>query len=252
MARTLSSGVAVRYGARSVAATGRDERGVVYLEFLLAFMPVFVLFLAVCQLSLLYTGALVVRHAAYAAARSAIVVLEDDPARYEQVPRGMLTTEPPAPGTGPASLLATLGLATGANPAALAQQAISSVEQAAAGSSNDHDFPPQQGARMVTIRTAAYLSLITLAPKAPPAGSRNDTLRASISQDFFADLGLGPRVHGRRGRRHAARRRHRGAGGGAHPARRPRHRESHVPLHLQGSHRSRAHLPHARLPFARG
>jgi Flp pilus assembly protein TadG len=60
----------------------RDTRGAVYLEFLVAFMPIFTLFLCLCELANLYSSKLVVRHAAYRAARAGAVVFPDDPANY--------------------------------------------------------------------------------------------------------------------------------------------------------------------------
>lgn len=59
-----------------------DTRGVVLIELLLAFVPVFVLFLGIVQLALLSVAELVVQHAAVAGVRSAIVVLADDPRFY--------------------------------------------------------------------------------------------------------------------------------------------------------------------------
>jgi len=67
-----------------------DVRGVVMFEFLLAFIPVLLLFLGAVQLALLSAAALVVQHAAIDGARSAAVVLDDDPARYEGDARGDL------------------------------------------------------------------------------------------------------------------------------------------------------------------
>ena len=67
-----------------------DRRGVVSIEFLIAFLPLLVLFLGVIQLALLGAARLIVRHAAVAGARSAAVVLDDDPARYGGVGRGEL------------------------------------------------------------------------------------------------------------------------------------------------------------------
>ena len=60
------------------------------LEFLIAFLPVFLLFLAVAQLALLGAAQLVVQHAAICGARSAAVVLDDDPRFYDGSPRGEL------------------------------------------------------------------------------------------------------------------------------------------------------------------
>jgi len=59
--------------------TGRTarstERGAIYVEFLIAFMPVFIFFLGILQLSFLYTGQLAVEHAATVAARTAALAL---------------------------------------------------------------------------------------------------------------------------------------------------------------------------------
>jgi len=67
------------YPATTVA---RDVRGAVYVEFLLVFLPVFLLFLCILELGFLYTGRLVAQHAATRAVRAAVVILDDDPAFY--------------------------------------------------------------------------------------------------------------------------------------------------------------------------
>jgi hypothetical protein len=54
----------------------------VFIEFLIAFLPVYVFFLCLMQLSLLFTIKLVTEHAAASAARAAAVVLGDDPKLY--------------------------------------------------------------------------------------------------------------------------------------------------------------------------
>ncbi len=59
-----------------------DEDGAVYLEFLIAFVPIWTFSLCVLQLALIARADLLVRHAAEAAARSASVVLPDDPNEY--------------------------------------------------------------------------------------------------------------------------------------------------------------------------
>ena len=61
----------------------KDEKGVAYAEFLIAFPPILVLFLCLVQLSLMYVGKLAVRHSANRAARAAVVVIPDDPQYYE-------------------------------------------------------------------------------------------------------------------------------------------------------------------------
>jgi Flp pilus assembly protein TadG len=60
-----------------------DARGAVLLEFLLAIIPVLLLFLGSVQYVLLAVADLVVRHAALTGVRAAIVVLADDPQHYE-------------------------------------------------------------------------------------------------------------------------------------------------------------------------
>lgn len=60
----------------------RDQRGVVYVETLVAFVPVFTLFLATIQLADLSAANLIVRHASTVAARAAAVVLPDDGVYY--------------------------------------------------------------------------------------------------------------------------------------------------------------------------
>lgn len=61
------------------------------IEFLIAFVPTFVLFLGVVQLALLCVARLVVQHAAVAGARSAVVVLDDDPRWYAGAACGRIT-----------------------------------------------------------------------------------------------------------------------------------------------------------------
>jgi hypothetical protein len=61
----------------------RDRRGAVYVEFLIAFLPVYTFFLCVIQLGLLFTVRLVTEHAATNAARAAAVVIGDEPKNYD-------------------------------------------------------------------------------------------------------------------------------------------------------------------------
>jgi Flp pilus assembly protein TadG len=56
----------------------RDQRGAIYLETLIAFMPVLVAFLAILQFTDVAASQLLVRRAAGAAVRAAVVVLPDD------------------------------------------------------------------------------------------------------------------------------------------------------------------------------
>ena len=59
-----------------------DQRGVVFLEFLIAFVPMWAFFLCIVQLAFITHANLMVKHSADSAARSAVVVLPDDPNEY--------------------------------------------------------------------------------------------------------------------------------------------------------------------------
>jgi Flp pilus assembly protein TadG len=63
-----------------------DARGAVYVEFLIVFLPLFVLFMSLVQFAFVEVANLVTKHAAVTAVRAAIVVLPDDPAYYEKAP----------------------------------------------------------------------------------------------------------------------------------------------------------------------
>jgi hypothetical protein len=146
----------------------RNERGAVYVEFLLAFLPIFLMFLAICQVSFLVVGRLVVSHAALAGARSAIVVLEDDPDAYGGAERGWLSDKPPAKTE--TSTFAALGQLTSGAP--------SSDPTTTAAK------PQQQGLRMQAIRRAALRPLAAIAPTAGAfLAGRNGTLQASLEGD---------------------------------------------------------------------
>jgi hypothetical protein len=62
-----------------------DQRGAVFVEHIIAFLPVMFFFLATWQLIELCAAHLVMRRAASAAARAAVVVLPDDPYNYPGV-----------------------------------------------------------------------------------------------------------------------------------------------------------------------
>jgi hypothetical protein len=66
---------------QSDRARGGTE-GAVFIEFLIAFIPVLTTFLCLCQLAILFAVKLVVEHAAINAARTAAVVIGDDPKAY--------------------------------------------------------------------------------------------------------------------------------------------------------------------------
>lgn len=67
---------------RPHASLRGDTRGAVYVEFLIAFMPVFVFFLCLLQLALLFSAKLLVEHSSVAGVRAAAVVFADEPGPY--------------------------------------------------------------------------------------------------------------------------------------------------------------------------
>ena len=68
----------------------RCERGAVFVEFLIVFLPVFTFFLCLLQLALLFTVRLVTEHAALTAARAAAVIIGDETKRYGNEPPNQL------------------------------------------------------------------------------------------------------------------------------------------------------------------
>ena len=64
-------------------ASRLDSRGAVYVEFLIAFIPVFVMFLSLVQLFDLHQAKIILHHAAFTGVRSAVVILPDDPQFYD-------------------------------------------------------------------------------------------------------------------------------------------------------------------------
>ncbi len=69
----------IRRGGRS----RKRREGAVYVEFLVAFPIMLMFFLCLTQLGLIYTANLSVEHAATRAARAAVVILPDNPDRYD-------------------------------------------------------------------------------------------------------------------------------------------------------------------------
>jgi Flp pilus assembly protein TadG len=61
------------------SAAARDTRGAVYVEFIVEFLPFFIMFLCLWQVAILYWTKLMVDHAAFSAARAAAVIVAEDP-----------------------------------------------------------------------------------------------------------------------------------------------------------------------------
>jgi hypothetical protein len=125
--------------------------------------------------ALLVAGKLVVSHAAFTGARSAIVVLDDHPAQYRDAPRGMLSDTKAAKPANETTVLARALGALGGTP----------VTAPAQGSGADPRA--QQGARMQAIRSAALRPLAAIAPSADAFfGGRDATIADSLRRDKSA------------------------------------------------------------------
>ena len=128
----------------------RDRRGVAYLEFLIAFLPLWTFALCIFQLALIAQANLLVRHAADAAARAAAVVLPDDPAEYGGEPemsvaRNRFSSD--ALG-GALDAVSSLVRATSTTGGVLSGRALANVGRS----------------RLNTIRLAAHVPLVPLSP----------------------------------------------------------------------------------------
>jgi hypothetical protein len=140
---------------RPVAAQGirEDERGVVFLEFLIALVPVWTFFLTLVQLAFVAHANLLVKHSADAAARSAVVVLPDDPNEYGGEPE-MSVDRNPVTYADVVRALGAVGAKIGASSdpngiaAAFSAQTLSNLGRS----------------RLNTIRLAAHVPLMALAP----------------------------------------------------------------------------------------
>ena len=144
----------------------KDERGAVYVEFLIAFFPLFLLFLAICQLALVTAARVVVSHAAVAGVRSAIVVLEDPGDEHDNY-------------DGAAFGILSHGGSQSAGPSIPFGSTASSILTPAASSESNNK--QQSGPRMTPIRQAAQAPLAVLAPSFGSLQSAENTLSRAVS-----------------------------------------------------------------------
>jgi len=127
-----------------------DCRGAVFFEFLLVILPLWVLFLSLTQLALFAHANLLVKHAAESAARSAAVVLPDDPREYGGEPvmsveRGRVSAQ---------GLVSVLGSLFSVGPS----------EAPAASARSNRTLLNLGRSRLNTIRLAAHVPMMPLAP----------------------------------------------------------------------------------------
>jgi len=143
----------VKGQAPFVRSLFRDQHGVVYLEFLIAFIPVWTFFVCVVQLAFITHANLMVKHSADSAARSAAVVLPDDPNEYGGEPK-MSVGRNRVTAYDVATVLSRVGSALRNSPSSSSLvSAFSDTTLANVGRS-----------RLNTIRFAAHIPLMPLAP----------------------------------------------------------------------------------------
>lgn len=149
--------------------------GAVYLEFLIAFPPLWIFGLCIFQLILLARADLIVRHAAESAARSAAVVLPDDPARYGGEPKMSVSREPEVEPE-PLALPSSDSFGDGALSVVLTAISIDGLS------------------RRETIAAAAQASLLPLGGT-PRVRARRPTLESALGPSRIASvLGSSPAV----------------------------------------------------------
>ena len=141
-----------------------DTGGAVYVEFLVAFIPFFILVLGMMQLALLYSAHLVVQHAAASAARAAIVVFPDCAQRYDGAPENVVNGG--GRGDDPAAALGSL-FGAGSAPGG------TGFGSGGGGGSSG-------GARLDAVRFAAGFPLVSTSPSLDELTHDSDPRRQGI------------------------------------------------------------------------
>lgn len=161
-----------------------DQRGTVFLEFLVVFVPLWTFFLSLVQLALISHANLIVKHAADAAARSAVVVLPDDPSEYGGEPK--MTVERGRVTIGDfTNVLRSIS-------SALEEPSARSVAEAL----SERTFANLGRSRLNTIRLAAHIPLMPLAPvnvgfdASPSIGKSVDGPRKLMSSLYYQPLAV--------------------------------------------------------------
>jgi hypothetical protein len=169
------------------------ERGAVYVEFIIAFLPLFIFVLGIAQLAFIASAKAVVEHAAWAAARSAIVVLDDDMDRYGGVPLGNISQKSTKSVAGIDDVMKTLNIDTGSanfkDVPTLGSSYQFATEKYDYGGGFIKYIPlPFRSrldvpSRMTPIRAAAYMPLLPLANT--DWANDNRSVSGAIHDQFF-------------------------------------------------------------------
>jgi len=148
-----------------------DEGGVVLVEFLIAFVPAWIFFLSIAQLAFITQADLVVKHSADSAARSAVVVLPDDPSEYGGEPQ-MSIDRNPVTAADIDAVLRRLGSALREG----------SDTQSVVSAFSDETLMNLGRSRLNTIRLAAHVPVMPLAPMNVGADARPSLAKAIGSE----------------------------------------------------------------------
>jgi TadE-like protein len=170
-----------------------NESGTVYVEFIIAFLPLFIFVLGIAQLAFIASAKAVVEHAAWAAARSAVVVLDDDMDRYGGVPRGNVRQQSSKPVAGIDDVMKTLNIDTGSSNF----QNVPTFGSLYHSETEKYDYDRgliryipipfrnrlDAASRMTPIRAAAYMPLLPLANT--DWANDNNSVSDAIHDQFF-------------------------------------------------------------------
>lgn len=144
-----------------------EVRGAAYVEFLISFIPVFMMFLGMVQMALMFAGGMALQRSASAAARAAMVVIDDDPQYYGGEARMRVD------GSG----------ASGASGDEAVLDFLSGLGLGGGDDGGGGGGPPDvSSARLRAIRSAASIPLMAVAPTpgAMFATRRDESVMAAI------------------------------------------------------------------------
>lgn len=162
-----------------------EESGVAFLEFLVAFIPVWVFFLSIVQLALIATASLIVQHAADSAARAAVVVFPDDPRKYQGTDEMLDAVRKAA--LAPLTPVAPTGLGAGSTIAG-AIDTVSPASSLYSEAALSLSFPaPKDGPKGKELRvrvTYAYACRVPIARRILCSGLLERAMPSSLGADF--------------------------------------------------------------------
>jgi len=163
-----------------VTSLASDRRGAVYVEFLIAVVPFLIFVLCAIQSALLEFANLATIRAASAAARSAVVVLDDDPRFYQGEARN--SAQPGGARMDAIRRAASNVLAAlpGASPASMATQLKITFPSSGSGRERA-SFGPDD---MVTVRVGYLFPCIV--PAARQIMCRGGTIEGATAQPGFS------------------------------------------------------------------